>query len=83
MLHVRNTLLVQKHSLHRRADNTRAEGLRGAGSAEPRCPFWKVNMCASGRCLRYVFCWLLKEEQGRLETAILEYVIFQGSSLSP
>ena len=29
------------------------------------------------------FCWLLKEEQGRLDTAILEYVIFQGSSLSP
>ena len=23
-----------------------------------------MNMCASGRCLRYAFCWLLKEEQG-------------------
>ena len=46
--------------------------------------FWKMymNMCASGRCLRYAFCWLLKEEQGRQETAILEYVLFQGSSLS-
>ena len=33
--------------------------------------------------LLYAFCWLLKEEQERLETAILEYVIFQGSSLSP
>ena len=61
----------------RRADRTRAEGA-SALSTRPHARvakekkngempiFWKmyINMCASGRCLRYAFCWLLKEEQG-------------------